>query len=66
LNPDDDGPLVVYDGIEAKAYAKITPGSDWSSLAGLEASPPSIEIKLLDNTSGVTGTYFDTHPGSRY
>ena len=65
MNPDTDGPTVVYDGIEAKAYAKVTPpGTDWTDVDDLAENKPTIVVKLLDNTSGITGTSFDTHPGS--
>lgn len=67
-NPDSSA-AVTIDGIEVKAYAEVTPNSSWSlstTEADLIANPPTIEVKLLDNTSGVDGTYFDIHPGSSY
>ena len=64
LNP-DTAHSVVYDGIEAKAYAKVTPPADWSSDAAIYPTV-ALELKLHDNTSGTTGTNFDTHPGSKF
>ena len=64
LNPDTAN-SVVYDGVEAKAYAKVTPPADWSSDAAIYPTV-ALELKLRDNTSGLQGTHFDTHPGSQY
>ena len=73
-NP-DTAATVTYDGIEVKAYAKVTlPDTNlWTqTLDALGAAPPLISVYLLpndsDNTGSCSGTckYFDIHPGSQF
>ena len=49
-NPDSSG-AVTYDGIEVKAYATITPNSSYASDAELLANPPTMTMKLMDNST---------------
>ena len=49
-NPNSSG-AVTYDGIEVKAYATITPNSASASDADLVANPPTMTMKLMDNST---------------